>query len=716
MSSLGTKLVLSTVGVLVFVSSILAWELIDRERRTLLGAKEMAASMVADLLAASLAAPVDFGDGEATLAELAHMSANSDATCARVWDATHGEPFAELRGSSCESVEEPAPEHLGRAQRLSDRVIVGRRIVGRTGKEVGRLAVVFSLDRENQAFSASRTRIFWLAVALAGMTALVLIILARRLIVSPLGSLSRAARRIGSGDFEWRVTMTSKDEIGDLGNALNRMAAAIAEREQRLEATRQSLRDLFDNMKQGIVAFGRDTVVRGAASHQASVIFGDKLQGESVLELLYPGVEPTNIDRRACEEWIETAFDVPPEHWPELQKLAPRDAVLNRPGMPPVDLELEFRPIHKDDQVEAVMLLATDVTDRRKLEQLVQTQEEAHARQMAAMRRLIAGGTLVVVKFLESAEEKMARALELVGEVPHALTVGEIDELFRHAHTMKSEARAFDLRDLEAAAEALEDALDELRARARAGGTAGTGSEHWMLRDHLRRAAAEVERGRDIFVAASPIGRAALDQVPVQRGDLEELERLTSGLDPKITRVVERLAARPFGESTASLVDAVPTWAAREHKSAVFEVEGREIRIPAALADLLGGVMTHLVRNSIAHGIELPDARVSAGKPSVGLIKARAEYGERGPTIIVEDDGRGFDLANIRARATDLGATGERPEELVFVAGLSTSVDSEIAGRGVGLDAVRTDLARVGYVIRAASDSTTFARFVIQPG
>jgi chemotaxis protein histidine kinase CheA len=231
-----------------------------------------------------------------------------------------------------------------------------------------------------------------------------------------------------------------------------------------------------------------------------------------------------------------------------------------------------------------------------------------------------------------------------------------------------------------------------------------------------------IDEGAEVFVAASPIGRAALEQLTVQRPDVQRLTELAEARrDPALSEAVARLGARPFGEATASLIDMAPTWGDREGKHVLLDVDGREVRVPPGLARVLGAVLTHLVRNAIAHGIEPPAQRAEAGKPLVGTIRVVAREGERGPTIVVEDDGRGLDVTAIGERAAQLGVeVGGKDArglaELAFVAGLSTAEHGgTLAGRGVGLGAVREDLARAGYAIDVVSERGKLTRFTMRP-
>jgi chemotaxis protein histidine kinase CheA len=127
-------------------------------------------------------------------------------------------------------------------------------------------------------------------------------------------------------------------------------------------------------------------------------------------------------------------------------------------------------------------------------------------------------------------------------------------------------------------------------------------------------------------------------------------------------------------------------------------------------------VLLHLVRNAIAHGIERPDARVRIGKPEIGVIRAICVEDRPLPTLIVEDDGQGIDFG---ALATSAGVDPKdlrQTRELLFAPGVSTKGDvSDLAGRGVGLSAVRADLLSVGWLIEVDASRRTGTAFVIRP-
>jgi two-component system, chemotaxis family, sensor kinase CheA len=155
-------------------------------------------------------------------------------------------------------------------------------------------------------------------------------------------------------------------------------------------------------------------------------------------------------------------------------------------------------------------------------------------------------------------------------------------------------------------------------------------------------------------------------------------------------------------------------------KQATFEGVGGDIRLDADVLGTIQGALIQIVRNAVAHGIELESERLAAGKPAAGRVMVNVF--RRGPKILLEcrDDGRGIDLAAVRRIAVERGLLGtaasERgAEDLVGIllrGGISTSAAvTDVAGRGVGLDVVREALERLGGEVAVRTDSgrgTTF--------
>jgi two-component system chemotaxis sensor kinase CheA len=161
--------------------------------------------------------------------------------------------------------------------------------------------------------------------------------------------------------------------------------------------------------------------------------------------------------------------------------------------------------------------------------------------------------------------------------------------------------------------------------------------------------------------------------------------------------------------------------AASGGKQVALRMSGEETELDKTVADALVDPLTHLVRNAVDHGIETPVERQASGKPGEGSVTIGAERRGNNVVIAVSDDGGGIDLQRLRQAAVSKGfleaAAAERLSDadtidLIFAAGFSTArVVSDVSGRGVGMDAVRTSVARMGGSVSVESrlgEGTTF--------
>ena len=137
-----------------------------------------------------------------------------------------------------------------------------------------------------------------------------------------------------------------------------------------------------------------------------------------------------------------------------------------------------------------------------------------------------------------------------------------------------------------------------------------------------------------------------------------------------------------------------------------LQLEGNDVELDKTIIEGLGDPLTHLVRNSADHGIEMPDIRVAAGKPAMGTIVLKA-YHEAGQVIIeIVDDGGGLNTDKIVAKALSRGLispdqaksmSDKEKANLIFLPGLSTAEQvTDVSGRGVGMDVVKSNLDQLG--------------------
>lgn len=204
--------------------------------------------------------------------------------------------------------------------------------------------------------------------------------------------------------------------------------------------------------------------------------------------------------------------------------------------------------------------------------------------------------------------------------------------------------------------------------------------------------------------------------------ETDQVTRQLRQITNKLQEGINRARMVPFAQITDRLPLGVRNNSIKFGKQVELVVEGAETLIDKMILESLNDPMTHLVNNALAHGIELPEERIRKGKPPIGKITVRAFHQGNQTVISVSDDGAGIDAERVKAKALDKGLitpaeakTLSRSEvyDLLFAPGFSTKeVADDLAGRGVGLDVVRTNLSSIRGVVNIDSTlgkGTTFS-------
>jgi len=188
------------------------------------------------------------------------------------------------------------------------------------------------------------------------------------------------------------------------------------------------------------------------------------------------------------------------------------------------------------------------------------------------------------------------------------------------------------------------------------------------------------------------IARGRVREVVSQLGDEEliELERQAGMLQAELQELVMRARMVPVGSLFRQYARTVRDVSVAQGKIAQLVTVGDDVELDTSAVEVLRDPLTHMIRNAVDHGLELPADRVAAGKPAVGRITLEAKHDGGSVVIRVSDDGLGLDRDRIRARAGSDAESDAEILELIFAPGFSTSETvTEISGRGVGMDVVR---------------------------
>jgi two-component system sensor histidine kinase and response regulator WspE len=206
-------------------------------------------------------------------------------------------------------------------------------------------------------------------------------------------------------------------------------------------------------------------------------------------------------------------------------------------------------------------------------------------------------------------------------------------------------------------------------------------------------------------------------------GALESHDAHIANITRQLQREVIAHRMQPFGDGLQGFRRLVRELGKTLGKELVLEVSGSEVGVDRDILERLNAPLTHLIQNAVDHGIESPADRVAAGKPATGTIRLSARHRGGLLSIVLEDDGRGIDLEQVRQVVLDRKLVGEavagalQEQELIeflFLPNFTLSRQlSDISGRGVGLDLVRHTLREVRGTIRLATQAGVGVRIEI---
>lgn len=188
-------------------------------------------------------------------------------------------------------------------------------------------------------------------------------------------------------------------------------------------------------------------------------------------------------------------------------------------------------------------------------------------------------------------------------------------------------------------------------------------------------------------------------------GTAQRLNLITTELQESVMK----MRMQPIGNVWSKFPRVVRDLASQLGKQVRIDMEGKETELDKTIVEAIKDPLTHLVRNSVDHGIETPDERRAAGKPSEGRLLLRAYHEGGQVNIEITDDGRGLNLDRIRKKGIDRGIltpdqAGRMSDrdvaQLIFAPGFSTAEQvTSVSGRGVGMDVVKTNIERISGTI-----------------
>lgn len=251
---------------------------------------------------------------------------------------------------------------------------------------------------------------------------------------------------------------------------------------------------------------------------------------------------------------------------------------------------------------------------------------------------------------------------------------------------------------------ALESALQKQAKPTKAGEDDQTIRVETSRLDSVMNLVGELVLGRNRLMKLGGGLEQAYENEPLVRGLTETLAQLNL-VTTDLQLAVMKTRMLPIRKVLAKFPRMVRDLSQKLNKQVRLELHGEETELDKSVADEVGDPLVHIVRNAIDHGIELPAERQASGKALEGLVRIAASQEGNSIVIRIQDDGKGLQTDRIKAKALSRGIASEAelasmdPRDvlnMVFLPGFSTADKvTDVSGRGVGMDVVRTNIRRI---------------------
>lgn len=488
------------------------------------------------------------------------------------------------------------------------------------------------------------------------------------------------------------------------GIAFTKAHGDLVESRDLLRRQSREARSIFKNITQGILLVSADLKISDQRSDFLERILEHEvaLDGqEDVVEIVFQNSDLPKDRISQINSVLKVSLGQPDFVFIMNRHHLPREFQLQlKSGEKHV--EIDFNPIvDEEEMVVQFIIVLRDVTEFRKLQEATRMRDA----ELRMITELVAHDSDRVAAFLEDSNQSNLRSLEIIKIGKQEKTT--VEELFRQAHTLKGNARTFGFTALIDQVHNIEELYQKARADLSAWDSQLMLKAASDLSDMIKKYQDVLnQRIRSHQKTGFP---AYLEKILVALDQLEQNPPHNSEASlAQILALYKERHALKLRDLLSQVLVSLPGLAKElEKPEPKVEVQDSSIGFALQIRSMLCDAFTHCLRNSLDHGVEPPSERNAAGKPSRGEISIRVSPNHAFVDLLLEDDGRGLDLAGLSKKALSTGLkpsdlkTEDQIAETIFRSGVSTAREiTSVSGRGVGMDAVRAALKGYGCTIR----------------
>lgn len=506
--------------------------------------------------------------------------------------------------------------------------------------------------------------------------------------------------------------MDNKTLVKDLQSMNDNLEGLVAERTEQLREKTLDIQSMLQNMPQGVLTLTADHKIHPEYSAYLETIFETKeLAGKHAIELFFSDSSIGSDALSQVEAAVSSCIGEDSMNFEFNSHLFVTEIDKTMADGRVKSLELGWSPIcDANDVVDKLMICVRDVTELKRLER----EAGAQKRELEIIGQILAVSQEKFNDFIDGSFKFIDENRGLIQGIDQK-DLERVNLLFRNMHTIKGNARTYGLTHMTNLVHETEQAYDDLRKNDEA---------EWVPQslltqlDEVKVLVEEHARiNEHVLGRKGPGRRGSVEKyLMVEKEQVENSLRLAGDVDQndivalrgalnQISRTLNLIGTDRIEDVLAGIVDSLPSLAKELGKEApVVRIDDHGIVVRNQVSALLKNLFTHLLRNSMDHGLEDAATRQARGKPIAGRIDLDVSLDDGKLCIRLRDDGRGMAIAKIRERAlglemltVDEARSAKAVAMMIFASGFSTAEQvTEVSGRGVGMDAVKGFLEKEG--------------------